>query len=91
MKKREDWWGGALLAWGTEWMGTGITEIGNSREAHSGDHGDRVLDMLGLAWPLDIQMNIYTAPLGSRVQQGWLRWQEARGYGWSYDLAKQFS
>lgn len=72
------------MAWGTEWMGTDITEIGNSRgKAHSGGHGDRVLDMLGLGWLSGIQMNIDAEPLRSRVQQGWLRWQEACRHGCS--------
>lgn len=39
------------MAWGAKWMDPGITEIGNSKgEAHSGGHGDGILDRLGLGW-----------------------------------------
>lgn len=35
---------GALLAWGTGWVGTSITEIGSSREeSHFWGHGGREL------------------------------------------------
>lgn len=54
--------GGTLLARGAEWLGMGIAEIGNSRGAHSGGHGDRVLDMLGRM--SDIQMNTHAVPSG---------------------------
>lgn len=60
---------GALLAWGTEWVGPDTTEIGNPRgEALSEGHEDGVLDMLGLGWLSDIQVNVYAEPLESRAQ-----------------------
>lgn len=46
-------------------MGSGITEIANSREEA---HGDRVLDMWGLECLSDIQMNIYSEPSKSPTQ-----------------------
>lgn len=82
--------GGGPFGLGNWVDGHGITEIGNSREAHSGGHGDRVLGMLGLGLLSDTQMNIHAAPFGSRAQQGWLRWQEAHRNGWGYDLANLF-
>lgn len=49
-------------------MGTGVPAFGNSRgEAHSGGHGDRILDVLGLEWLSGIQRNVYTELLESRV------------------------
>lgn len=46
-------------------MGSGITEIANSREAA---RGDGVLDMWGLECLSDIQMNISSEPSESPAQ-----------------------
>lgn len=42
---------GALLAWGTGWVGISITEIGSSREeSHFRGHGGREFGHVGLGW-----------------------------------------